>query len=146
MALFGKKNKSGEGAYVGPPIDPQWATASGGGYFRLVGLDPEAMGLSGASGIFIVWHGGARPGWVYAAKSQDMEKALFELSENKDVMYFNSRGRLFVSWALIRPEYQDGVLRHLADTLDLQVENPSMPGDKVAPIPVFPPGTKPDKG
>jgi len=65
--------------------------------------------------------------------------------DNEEVMYYDSQGGLFVTWALVRKEYQDGVLRFLIDTLKPLVDTPNPPKKKVKPLPVLIPAGRKEK-
>lgn len=139
MALFGKKKKD-----FGPvvaPIDPKWAKSSDGRYPHFFDLDPEAARLMGASGVFIIWHGGIQPGWVYVGWSDNIGESLRELADDDDVDFYERRGRLFVSWCFIRQDYQQSVVAFLTKALKPKVANPAAEGLSIADlIPVVPPG------
>ena len=102
-----------------------------------------AVGRTG--GIYIIWHAGVRPEWVYAAKSNDLAADLDSIQDNEDLMYYDSQGGLFVTWALIRPEYQDGVLSYLYDNMAPLVENPNPPKKKTKRLPVLLPTGRSEK-
>jgi hypothetical protein len=124
--------------------DPRWARKGRGGFHRLLNVDPDEEGIAGVGGILVVWHSGVRPKWVYVGRSNDLAAAILELSDDGNVNQYEAHGGLFVSWALIRPAHQDGVVRYLTATLDPLVENPYAPGDDVEPISVLSPGAKVD--
>ena len=137
MALFGK----GVPRFAGGPLqDPKWARSERGSFHRLVHIDPEQEGLDGVSGVYVVWHAGIRPAWVYVGRSTDLARTFHDLGNNDDVMSYEVHGGLFISWALIRHDYQDGVVRFLTDTMAPLVANPAAPGDAVEPVPVAAPG------
>lgn len=121
-------------------LDPQWVRSRTGHFHRFARLDPEEEGLVGVSGVYVIWHGGVRPGWVYTGKSSDLAATFHELGENDEIMDFDARGGLIVSWALIRDKFQDGVLLYLNETLKPEVKNPTPPNKKATPIPVYAPG------
>lgn len=121
-------------------LDPNWVRSKTGRFHRFCSLDPEEEGLEGVSGIYVIWHGGVRPGWVYMGKSDDLSATFHELGKNDEIMNYDSSGGLNVAWSLVRGRYQDGVLRYLIDILHPTVENPQSPSDKVTPVPVYPPG------
>ena len=119
------------------PMDPQWAKPGPKGYFSYIHLDPEEHGLDGTSGVFVIWHGGVRPEWLYVGSSANLSSTLHELGKNSSLMEYESSGNLFVTWALIKKEFQDGVVRYLSDSL-----KPIISGDgpkKADPIPVITP-------
>lgn len=126
------------------PQDPQWAKSPAGRFHRFVHLDPEEAGLSGVSGVFVIWHGGVHPEWVYLGKSRNLASTLHKLGNNQDIMGYEVNGWLFVSWALIRDKHQDGVVKYLVAAMKPKVENREAPGDKAIPIPVLAPGTEAD--
>jgi hypothetical protein len=128
---------------AGDLMDPQWARSPTGRFHRFIHLDPEERGLSGVTGVFVLWHGGVKPEWVYVAKAKDLAAALHEVAKDEDVMYYEVRGGLFVTWSPILPQYQDGVVRFLAESLKPVIENPAAVALKAKAIPVFPPAYHP---
>ena len=120
--------------------NPHWAMTATGKFHRLLITDPEKLGLNGASGIFVLWHGGLKPKWIFVDKSRDLGHDLDAYLDDEDVMRYESRGGVFVSWAMIRPEYQDGVLKYLLETMDTLIDNPKPPGKDVTALPVMAPG------
>jgi hypothetical protein len=145
MGLFGSKKKSEKAVAVGPPVDPHWVKSPIGNFYKFNSLDPEDLGLEGKSAVFVIWHAGVRPGWVYVAQTGDLAKALHEIAENDEVMQYDARGGLYVSWSLIKQEFQNGVVRYLTNSMDLLVENPNEPGMKITPVAVLAPGMEPKK-
>lgn len=141
MAIFGSfTKKPAQQPPAGPPEDPKWSRSASGHFRRFTTLDPEAEGLSGKSGVFVIWHGGLRPRWVYVAASADLAGALHEAGEDADIMAFEVNGGLVVSWAFIRAEFQGGVVKYLNEAMDPLVENPAAAVSKDAPIAVVFPG------
>jgi len=117
--------------------NPHWAKTAQGSYNRLAFLEPEHLGLSGTGGVYVIWHAGIRSEWVYVGKSNNLARALDTIMDNEDVMYYDSQGGLFVTWALVREEYHDGVLRFLIDSMKPLVRTPRPPSNKVKPLPVL---------
>ncbi len=121
------------------PMDPNWATSARGHFHRLIRLDPEAEGLSRLGGVYVIWHAGVRPEWVFVGHSEDLADAFHHVGRNRDIMGSEINGGLYVSWCLIREEYRDGVVRHLHDTLKPLVDNVAVAGTDVPPVPVIAP-------
>lgn len=140
MALFGLGSK--KDPQISSVQDPGWVRSPGGRFHRFIVLDAEKEGLSGIGGIYAIWHGGVRPEWVYIGKSNDLAATFQELAGNGDIRNYNVRGGLFVSWALIREEFRNGVLYFLNDSMKPLVPNPDIPGKGVTPIPVIGPLTE----
>lgn len=118
------------------PLDPQWARPPKGGYFRFVHLDPEEYDLEKASGVYVIWHGGVRPEWLYVGCTDDLASALFAAGDNDDIMEQEVRGGLFVTWAFVKKEFQGGVVKYLVDVLKPVVGSAGAKGD---PVPVITP-------
>ena len=148
MAFFGKsKDKTPTSKRLPAGLPPgqifavNWAKTERGKFPRLADLDPEESGLTGAEGIYVVWHTGVRPEWVYIGKTKDMAAAMHGLARNEDVMYYDKYGGLYVTWTLIGESYQDGILAFLNTKLKPVVDSPDVPeAETVAPISVIPPG------
>jgi hypothetical protein len=120
--------------------DPKWSRSASGHFRRFINLDPEEEGLAGKGGVFVIWHGGLRPRWVYVGSSADLARAFHDLAEEREVMGFEVNGGLFVSWATIREEFRGGVVKYLCETMDPLVENPAAFRGDDDPIPVVLPG------
>ena len=119
------------------PQDPQWARSPKGGSFNFMRLDPEEYDLAKASGVFVIWHGGVKPEWLYVGRSDDLASALHALGDNEDILSYENRGGVFVTWAFVKNDFQDGVVFYLTDLLKPLVENPGV--KKATPIPVTTP-------
>lgn len=128
---------------LGSPIDPKWARNEHGKFFRFISFEPAEHDLAGREGIFIIWHAGTKPTWVFVGTSRDLVRDLEWCRSNKDIMYFERFGGLYVSWAFVRKEYQEGAVRYLTQVAKPLVENPVAPGAGADPIPILLPGTKP---
>ena len=121
----------------GPPQDPGWARTEKGGFHRLEDLDPEDLGLMGQGGVFIIWHGGVRPAFVYAGAATDLARALHDIAANPDLRAHEIRGGLFVTWSLTHAPYRAGAVAYLQDLLMPVMVNPAAAGAE--PVPVLPP-------
>ena len=151
MAFFGKsKDKNSApralpaGLQPGQIFPVNWARTPNKKFPRLVDLDPEESGLDGREGIYVVWHTGVRPEWVYIGKTQNMAAAMHALAYNKEVMHYEKAGGLFVTWTLIDKMYHDGILTFLSAKLQPVVDNADIPSaETVSPIAVIPPGLAP---
>jgi hypothetical protein len=120
--------------------NPHWAKTPAGKFYRLLFIKPEKLGLEQQSGIVVAWHGGLKPKWIYVDKSSNIARDLDTFTEDDDIMSYDLRGGVFVSWALIRPEYQDGVLKYLLETMTPLIEPQKLPGEKVESLAVLAPG------
>ncbi len=143
MALFGKsKNKT-----VVPvvPNNVFWIRSPKNKFYNFLNLEPEELGLKRVSGVYVIWHGGLRPEWIYIGQTTNLAAAFENLRDNDEVMEFQRHGSLFVTWSEIRREYQAGVVKYLYKILKPIVANPDSPEDDVPPIAVYPPGLEPPR-
>ena len=124
------------------PIDPNWARSEKGKFFRFINLRPQDLGLEGQTGVFILWHGGVRPTWVFVGTSRNLARDLQWCAENEEIMHFERFGGLFATWAFIKKEFQAGAARYLTQVARPAVANPLAPTTAVDPIPIMLPGAK----
>jgi hypothetical protein len=141
MGLFSNSDSGFSPAAA--PIDPAWAKSPKGHFFRLSRLEPDQVAQPGQGGVYVIWHKGVKPEWVYVGAADDLAQALMRSIDEEDIFSYEPRGGLWCSWSLIRPEFRDGVVLYLRGLLKPVIE--PKPGDevdeeKVSPIPVLAPG------
>lgn len=141
MLGFFKKKQPAK-AYSGPPLDPQWVRNARGKFNRLMLLDTKAEGLQGYSGVYVIWHSGVKPQWVYVGASDNMAAAIDAARDNDDINSYEVNGGLFVTWSPILKERQNGVVRYLTEAMQPAVDNPAAKGIKDGPINVTVPKRK----
>ncbi|PCI41170.1 MAG: hypothetical protein COB46_04565 [Rhodospirillaceae bacterium] len=144
MGLFGSDsgNKTKKGPVFSKPVDPDWVLTPNGGFFSFLDLDPEAYNLNGAGGIYLIWHGGVRPEWVFAGASTDLATDLHDAGENAEISYYEQSGGLFVAWALIKPEFRQGAVKYMEEFFTTLVENPGSYGNNTQAVPITAPTAK----
>lgn len=143
MALFGGKKKN---TTLPPPADPKWVHFEDGRFPRFLDIDIESAGLRGRSVVFVIWHTGVQPGWVYVGRSDDLGATFDDLAKDAEILEYQNRGRLHTSWCYIRKEFQDGAVAYLIQALKPKVDNPNAKAaDQVELIPLYPPGLAPKK-
>ena len=147
ISLFGLGKGSGNDT-IGPPVDIQWARNAKGRFHNLMFLDTAAENLQNVGGVFAIWHGGAKPMWLYVGSTPDLGQALEGKIDDPEIERFYDRVGVYVSWSLAKPEFHDGIVRYLTDTMMPEIDNPDAPrtADE-KPIAVFLPGLekKPSK-
>jgi len=136
--LFGDEDK--------PPPDPYWQRDQKGRFFRLLALRPDRKDLARRGGVFVVFHGGVKPGWVYVGAAPDLGAAVSRLQDHREVSALEMRGGLFFTWAYIKPDARDGVVAFLRARMRPELDAPDLdqafgcnPG-KAQPQPVLLPG------
>ncbi|MGJ3260302.1 MAG: hypothetical protein ACFE0S_11945 [Rhodospirillales bacterium] len=136
-----KKNKPAP-AYEGPAIDLDWARNKRGKFHRLTMLDTMAERLNGLSGVYVIWHSGVKPQWVYVGASNNLGHAIDRAAEDDDIASYEVNGGLYVTWSPILKERQGGVLKFLHDAMRPAVENPAVKSIQDGPINVVVPKRK----
>lgn len=142
FGLFGK-GKEGAEAPIGPPVNINWSRTSKGKFYNLMFLDTEAEGLPGVSGVFAIWKGGVKPQWLYAGSTSDLAMTLNEFIRDPELEELYALAGGCVSWALVKPEFHDGIVRYLNMAMNPEVKNErvaQLNQERVPMIAVFLPG------
>lgn len=121
------------------PVDPHWARDAKGRFFRLMRLDTDQAGLPGKGGVFVIWHQGVKPQWVYVGAANNLGAAVDACLDNEEITGYETNGGLYVTWCLIKPDFQPRVQRYLINRLGPLVDDPKGPPKGTDPVPVFPP-------
>ncbi|MDA0240341.1 MAG: hypothetical protein O3A84_09990 [Proteobacteria bacterium] len=143
MALFGLFKKK----IIAPLVaqDPKWVRSPRGKYYHLLDLDAEEIGLQGVGGVYVIWHGGVRPKWVYIGESSSIARALNEAVHSSDITQYEVNGRLFVTWSPVVDKFRRSVVLYLTQTMKPLVNNPRAPKENeegIVSYPVIVPTTK----
>ncbi len=141
MTLFSfARSKPERAAAPAPPADPRWARSAKGRFYRLVQLESDQVAFPNTSAVFVIWHGGVKPGWVYVGRTANLAAELKKLAADSDILFYHKHGGLSVSWANVKPEYQGGVVRYLTDAMKPLVANAAEARNDAEPVPVILPG------
>lgn len=144
LNLFAR-NKDLDDVADNPPIDIKWARNAKGRFHNLMFLDTKAESLKGVGGIYAIWHGGARPKWLYVGTSKDLSQSLDRKIDDPEIEEFYDRVGVYVSWSLVRPEYHNSIARFLTDVMKPEIKNPdAKKWAKEKPTAVFLPGKEKD--
>lgn len=90
-----------------------WTRARGGAWCDLERVDLSAVETSG---VFVVWHGGARPRTLHLGYGPIADR-IEQLRRNEALMRYRQFGPLYVTWAAVPPRSIDGIVRFLAGRL-----------------------------
>lgn len=99
--------------------------------------------MHGLGGVYVVWHKGVRPEWVYVGATDDLAQALARALDDDEIFAYEPRGGLWCTWALIRPEYRNGAVAYLRRLLNPVVDpraGDELDLDAVQPVAIQPPG------
>lgn len=144
LNLFGL-GKAAEDVADNPPIDIKWARNAKGRFHNLMFLDTTGESLKGVSGIYTIFHGGARPKWLYLGSTNDLARALDEKIDDPEIEQFYDRVGVYATWSLVKPEYHDSILHYLLDVMKPEIQNPNAKRwAKEKPTAVFLPGKEKD--
>ena len=130
MATAGKANKSNA-------ADPKWGKNANGQFHRLTFVEPDKEGIYEVAGIFAAWHAGVKPRWIAVDKSRGLGASITALAKDEDIRQYQVHGGVYATWALIRDEHQDGVLRFLLAAMKPIIEPAVQPAEKTKLIPVI---------
>lgn len=119
-------------------MDPKWARNPKGKFYRLFDLDPDEAGLAGVGGVYVIWHAGVHPEWVFVGETADLSRTLAAAADNDDIQQYEVNGHLFVTWSLVLEKFRPGVVLYLSQTMGPLVNNPAVPSSdaRVEPIKV----------
>jgi hypothetical protein len=91
-----------------------WVKCVGGNWCSLETLNLDSVGDT--AGVYIIWHEG-NPGQVVRIGQGDPIQGRLSAHRNdKEILAYNKKGALRVTWASVPWHQRDGVERHLADT------------------------------
>jgi hypothetical protein len=109
-----------------------WAKRDNGDWCRLLALDTSQLE---AEGVYLIWHGGDRPGWLWVGKG-NIAARIEAHRADPQIQVYGSAG-LYVTWARVSPGQQEGIESFLGAAC-----NPlfGTRGGGIKPIPVNLPG------
>lgn len=141
MGLFdffgGKKNSAAKSDV----LEVAWSKNPQGKFRRLPFVELSKENVSGVAAIYVLWHGGVRPGWVYVGLSDDLAMDLTDAKQNANIMEYDMRGGLYVTWQVFPKNIGPGVFAFLTDALQPEVRNPEAEAyQSKAHVKVLPPG------
>ncbi len=142
MGFFGSRKKAAPAAPA-KPSDPKWVTTAKGGFHQLMRIDPDEMNLRDVGGVYVIWHGGTKPEWLFVGESPSIARAIDQALDMDEITEYESMGRVYVTWSPIQQDFRRGVLLYLAQSMKPLIPNPRTPKEgSVDPVPVLAPGAK----
>ncbi|NVK18644.1 MAG: hypothetical protein HWE30_08120 [Methylocystaceae bacterium] len=141
MGLFGlfggdKKDTKKKGV-----LDVAWSKSESGKFRRLPFVELAKENVSGVAAIYVIWHGGVKPGWVYVGMAEDLAMDITDAKQSRDIMEYDMRGGAFITWQTFPKNMAPGVFAFLTEVLQPEVRNPE--ADMYASkehVKVLPPG------
>lgn len=90
-----------------------WQPESGPYPLLLEMTDDDLKPLAGKSGVFILWHRGVRPQWIFTGFGADLAAAFTLLRADSDIQAYDLNEGVYAAWALVPIEGCLGIVRHL---------------------------------
>ncbi len=126
---------------IGPPADIKWVRNPKGRFHNLMFVDTVAESLKGVSGIYVIWSGGAASKWLFVGVSKDLATTLDAKIDDPEIEEYYESAGVYVTWSLVKPEFQGGIIRYLTEAMKPEIENPDAKRyANEKPIAVFFPG------
>ncbi len=122
-------------------MEVAWSKNMQGKFRRLSFVELSKENVSGVSAIYVLWHGGVKPGWVYVGITDDLAMDITDAKQNRDIMEYDMRGGLYITWQTFPTSMAPGVFAFLNDVLQPEIRNPEAEMYANKPqVKVLPPG------
>lgn len=140
--FFGGKKSGPSGSKV---MEVAWSKNAQGKFRRMPFVELAKENVTGVKAIYVLWHGGVKPGWVYVGYADDLATDLMDAKQNRDIMEYDMRGGLYVTWQVFPDKMAPGVFAFLSDALQPSVRNPEVDMYRNKDhVKVVPPGYTPE--
>lgn len=139
---FGFLKRDDASVAVSEPMDIPWEKNDKGRFWKLLMLRPSTLGVAGRGGVAAFFHRGVKPGWVFICATDDLGALLDAAQDDNDIVEYEARGGVYVTWSFVKPEFREGVAKHLRDVLRPEITDSGLDGHrsyKVEAVPVNPP-------
>lgn len=116
-----------------------WEKNAKGRFCKLMHLRVSQYDFAGRGGVVVFFHRGVKPGWVHVCATDDLETLIEDAKDDSDIMAYERRGGVYVTWSYVKPNFRDGVVAYLRQYLDVSVPTASLDHHKtylVKPIKV----------
>ena len=99
-----------------------WTKCQGEVWCKLNAVRLEHAHFDNRNGVYVIWHGGQSPATVLVGRGA-IRDCITRARVDAEIQAFDSLG-LFVTWATVGPESQEGVEVFLAGRLQPKVKRP----------------------
>jgi hypothetical protein len=97
-------------------IQVTWGKCTGDKWCRLDTVDLSSP-VFGDGGVYVIWHGGAKPRVVYVGQAKVIRDRL-AAHRNDDRIQAYAKYGLYVTWAIVVSAHRDGVEVYLANAYE----------------------------
>lgn len=99
-----------------------WHPDSGPYPLLLEMTDEDLLPVVEKSGVFVLWHRGVRPQWIFCGFSSDLTVALTAARGEADIQKYALNEGVYAAWALVPLEDCAGVTVHLRQHLQPAIQ------------------------
>jgi len=124
MGLFDFFGGGKKDADKGDVLEVAWSKNVSGKFRRLPFIELAKENVSGMSAVYVIWHGGMKPGWVYVGLADDLAMDITDAKQSSEIMEYDMRGGAFITWQTFPNKMAPGVFAFLTDVLQPEVLNP----------------------
>ncbi len=90
-----------------------WIHPNSGDHYSFLAVDLTHSHFNNLEGVYIIWHGGNNPHVVYVGQGE-IGRRLSDHRNNTQILKYRGLD-LYVTWAAVNGQHQDGVERYLAN-------------------------------
>lgn len=91
-----------------------WVKCQGNVWCKLNFVNLDHSHFDNKNGVYVIWHGGKNPAVVYVGQGNIRDRLTTHRGDEK-IQQYDSLD-LYVTWAMVPPEYRNGVEAFLAAT------------------------------
>lgn len=109
-----------------------WNKCQGDAWCPFMTVNLDHPSFRGMEGVYVIWHGAPNPRTVYVGKGKIADRIKAHRNEANITQYL-ANGGLFVTWARVAAESQDGAESYLIRALQ-PLENQKAPSAPPTPV------------
>ena len=100
----------------------EWEKCKRGAWCILSELDLDHEHFNDMEGVYVIWQGEENPVALRAGQGL-IKECLARERDDKDLLAYGEKHKLYVTWAEVNPRFRDGVFRYISEALKPEIEN-----------------------
>ena len=100
----------------------EWKKCKRGAWCILSELDLDHEHFNDMEGVYVIWQGEENPVALRAGQGL-IKECLARERDDKDLLAYGEKHKLYVTWAEVNPRFRDGVFRYISEALKPEIEN-----------------------
>ena len=100
----------------------EWKKCKRGAWCILSELDLDHEHFNDMEGVYVIWQGEENPVALRAGQGL-IKECLARERDDKDLLAYGEKHKLYVTWAEVNPRFRDGVFRYVSEALKPEFEN-----------------------